>query len=266
MSTTTKTVARFGTYESRRAAAFVKGKSGYDQGFLPPRTSPIRYAKPAPKAELTASLSGKIKPVSENTSVYTNWKREVSERRRLYMQEHIQHEVTERPKKVTKDKANMLRQRDIREGILAAPDSQAEQLSLPSIEKTIADEYPLIDHNKAARDRQRTLNRKKKEAFKNETVLHQFLTIHHNSAGYVTTLTGLDKLLETTIGSANYLDVVPKHTLTDLSNQPGHGAYSYGKVNQLESDIDDEILGTAAGGRPGVSEVSRILSSSGSTT
>ncbi|CCG81881.1 protein of unknown function [Taphrina deformans PYCC 5710] len=260
MSSTLQRATRFGSYQSRRAEAYVKGKSGYDEGFLPPRSSPTRFPKSAPTADLTAPQPKTTKITNGHTSIYSKWKYEESDRRRRYMSEHIKHEAEERPKKFAQDRERMMRQKTIRDNLLNAPESRAELLSLPSIERTIADEYPLLDNNKNARANKRLQNRRKNESIKNEIVLHQFLNIHHNSAGYVTTLKGLDTLLESTIGSANYLDVVPKHTLTDLAMQAGHGAFSYGKVNQVEADIDDQIMGTAAGGRPGVMEVSQILS------
>lgn len=260
MSGVQKAIAQFGTYESRRAAAYVTGKVGYDEGFLPRKTSPVRFPRKSPTAEQTAAEPRRPRQAAATTPEYSQWKRQMSERRREYMSGHIRHEEVQKPRKLERDRKTMLRGVEDREALLSAPESQAELLSLPSIERTIADEYPLVDHNKGSRALKRERNREQDERFKEETRLHHFLTIHHNSAGYVTTLSGLDALVEKAIGTAAVFNPAPQYRLAELGSQPTIGAYSFGKVHQIEAEIDDQMMGTASGGRPGVLEVLQSMS------
>lgn len=262
MSTTpaAKKIAQgFASFEARRAATYVKGRSGYDAGFLPRNTSPVRFPKRVATSVETAPVPKSPATSEERLSDYTQWKYDSSKRRQSYMANYINQRAESAPEKRAQDRKKMLLGRAKREQLLNAPISQAEQLSLPSIESTIADEYPLKDPDQAQRARAKVQNRSKKDKFVADSRLHQLLTLHHNSQTYVSSIEGLDALLESKIGMNQLVDLANKHTFKTHPNMSE-------RRREIETDVYDQILGTAAGGEPGVLEVSRERHSTASTT
>lgn len=251
-----KGLEKLTSYDHRRAANYVKGKLGYAEGFLPPRTSPVRYPRALAPASQTAPESRKGNIPSSRPTKYSQWQSEESARRRSYMSQYIEQKSERIPQKESADRAKMLAGRSKREELLSAPNSQAELLSLPSIESTIADEYPLIDHEKNARSIQRLANRTKFSEIKQTDNLHQFLNIHHKAKMYATTIEQLDMMLAEKINENVSVDNSPKHVFPSANQQ--YNSMTIRK-KELESELYDQILGTTAGGEPGVLEVSNQL-------
>lgn len=251
-----KGIEQYSSYEGRRASNYVKTKTGYADGFLPKNTSPIRYPRALAPASQTAPEPKLRKTLSSGPTKYSQWQADESARRRSYMSQYIQQRAERMPQKEAADRAKMLAGRSKREGLLSAPTSQAELLSLPSIESTIADEYPLIDREKDIRLRQRLSNRTKYDEIKRTDQLHQFLNIHHKAKHYATTMEQLDTMLAEKINENVSVDNSPKHVFPSANQQ--YNSMTIRK-KEMESELYDQILGTSAGGEPGILEVSTQL-------
>lgn len=247
-----KTANAFGSYESRRPKTFVKLKSGYDSGFLPPRSSPKRFPRPPPTAEKTARpRSSESSPGAYNTEA-AKWKRDLADSRRKYMTEHIEQSTISLAKKNTDDKERRREGKRLREEKLTAPNSAFETMSLPSIESMILDEYPLQDPDKEERAARRVQNRLRKIARDHSSRLHQFLTIHHNSKNYATSIESLDSMLDDTIGPDKVLDQSP--TFQTFTSHRFSA-----RTKETRREVFNQILGTAANNEPGVLEISQLL-------
>jgi hypothetical protein len=227
---------------------YIPGKIGYAPGFLPKNSTPVRQPKPLPVPEKTSPAP---RQVSQSTQQYAVWKREMANKRRDYMVTHLEHAQAQIPIKQAQDRARMLEGRAKREEALNKPVSAAERLSLPSIEATLASEYPISDPHKEQREARRRRHREVKEAMDKEDRVAQFIRVHHAAEGYACTMPALDSMLDTCFTTTSVAPM-PKHTMATLKNNR--------MLSSTRDALEEQLLGTASGGKPGVSEVLPLLS------
>lgn len=245
-----KVVKAFGAYDLRRAQTYVQGKSGYAPGFLPPRSSPVRFPELLPTVERTAASKSVADSQTTRKAGGSHWTNDLTTRRRKYMVDHIEQETSSKAKKLVEDKQRMITNRKVREAKLNSPGSAFEVMSLPSIESMVTDEYPLIDPDKEMRAIKRTQNRLNRAEREREGRLHQFLTIHHKAQEYATSVGELEDMLNSEIPyQKDYAPGLQYFGTTRTSS----------RINAIESDVFDQVLGTSAGQKPGVVEISQLL-------
>ncbi|ORY79560.1 hypothetical protein BCR37DRAFT_394281 [Protomyces lactucae-debilis] len=226
---------------------YIPGKIGYAPGFLPQRSSAVRQPKPLPLPEKTSPAP---KKEFKSNAAYAVWKREMAEKRRGYMVAHLEHTQAQIPIKAAQDRAKMLEGRAKREEALTKPISEAERLSLPSIEATLAQEYPILDTGKEERAARRRSNRQVKAQMETEDRLADLIDIHHAAEGYACTMQQLDTMLDTCFTTTSVAPM-PKHTMATLKNNL--------LLSSTRAQMEEQLLGTAAGGKPGIAEVLPLL-------
>ena len=178
----------------------------------------------------------------------------MSDRRRAYMSDHLERRIANVPRRREERRAKQEEGSRLRELVLNAPKSEAELLSLPTIEASLLDEYPIRDTDKEARLQARRANRLEHEAIRREDKLHSFLEIHHRAGRYATDLEALDKMLHAAFQPILSYNAAPTHTLRTLV-EDANGA----RARDFAQRMRDAEQGTAAGGQPGVVEVGAIL-------
>lgn len=232
-----KAIEKFGSFEARRAEAYLKNRSGYSEEFLPPRSSPIRYKLPKTMPPGLLSPKQSDSPTSTSTSPQARWKEEMAKRRKEYLAQHYEKPETPQEQSIQLPKT-----------IIKAPVRAETQYTLPSIASATQQDFQIDRQQSSMEANRRAQRRANVIAAQRETRLSQFLNIHHHAANFITTSAQLDRALDACFDNGTpSLNIGNRDFTTSLS------------IEDVEKDIYDAILGTSAGGQPGIVEVSRAL-------
>lgn len=233
--------------DARQLATYVKGKTGFDQGYLPKFSSNLRRRKQIPSPSLTASPPRLQEHVVPN-SPQARWKRELTDRRRGYANHHLKSSEEQVQVTAVSRRTKMLSGQQERQRLLDAEISDIEKLSLPSISSTLAAEYPVLQHSRELINKARAKNFRRAESAKKALSLSRLLNLHHNVVTSVTTLERLDTMLQST-----FEDLYAGHN--NRSFAVAESISTRRATQETERAIFDELLGTTAGGQPGLLEI-----------
>lgn len=180
------------------------------------------------------------------------------------MATHLTKRIEQAPTRTASRRAKQEEGARQRDAALNAPKSEAELLSMPTIDAALlADLAPTSSTAAAggaaeagteARLAQRRANRAEHDAVRREDKLHALLEIHHRAGRYATDVVSLDKMLTTAFQPILSYNAAPTHTLKQLVDD-NNGA----RAREAAARLADAQNGTAAGGLPGVVEVGAIL-------